>query len=1634
VKALSRIASSLSRSGAVRNQRRAAATRDASLTSNGSGAPSRNTRLAAFVLGVVALAVLAFAPAALANEVVRYIGPELSTGEFGRGSLGGEFNEPRGVGANTTGVGAPMGTTYVADDANNRVERFNAKGKFVSAWGMDVIASTVDERQRLVVSATAGTYTLSFDGSTTAPLNFDASSFSIEQALGGLSSVGGLGNIQVPFIQSTAQGRVIAFEGSLAAADQPQITVDTSQLAGTAKVTTIADGAATTASTGTGFEVCTVAAQCKAGAASGGDGTVAGNGALNRPQAVAVDGDTGWVYVSDRDNSRINVYDAAGSFLFSVGRDVEEPDGGAAVEICGDVGGDVCRQGDGGSGPGEIGSTTTAGTLGIAVSPPDGNAATGTVFLADSQNRRVNTYALDGTSPASFGSSANFGSTQPRHVAVDSRGIVYASDSNIGGEVDRYDSLDANGGGVGFLASIPASVNEVQILHFEGFNNFGDSYSLSCPNGAQTEVVDWFVNGSGPSEAARVLKDACGAENIVLDGSPNEMKVTFVGAFGSTDVPTTSCTIVAAAPGASCFATTEAQGLTSTLNAGSTAGLAVDPDADGAGSDEDILYALRAFSVSGSGSATVQQLGPVNDPGLTAPPTDTDDVHGTGAGFSAAVNGLGLDDSSGRLFVPATGDLAGTGQAHRVYVIGPALPSPSVTMNAVTTKTDSTATLSAIVDPKGGFVRCSFEYSTEIGFADSNEVTAPGCTSFGPDAGSQAVSQVVTGLEPNTRYYARLTVTRTFDPSLVTTSPYKEFFTSSVPPVVTDVGAVQVADTSARMVGTIDPRNSSTGYVFEYGTTPGLGSSTAPLGIGGGATPITVSQVVGGLSPDTTYFFRLVATNAFGSTPSAQKTLHTRVDAPPPANPGNCANEALREEQSSTFLPDCRAYEMVTPTDKNQGGAAGRGGFGGEEYLASVSLDGNAVAFCTASLFGEPPSHMNGACAPYISHRGDGGWSTMYPFPEFCQLDAVNGGQGGATGFLAPQSFDRIAVVVPDLASCPFSPLLPGASFPSPNLYRVDLTADPFGLDLLSPNSTAASPTGPALEPLGGSHDFSHVLYGSYINQTPDSPPQATFLKLYDWEEAGQGGCVQPGGCLELVSVAPDGQPFTTPSGIPGLSRDVATTVLETPVSADGERIYFQNPSDSYGCFNTGCELYLRENGEETIHVSASECTSACGGGSSSALFRWGSESGDKALFLSCAKLTDASSEGKSCSPSSQSPNISEDLKLYRWDRNAVAGHRLVDLTIDGESADGTQPRAVDVIGASSDTAADPDSNAAPGNTVYFVAQSQLVAGEHLTVPGEGDGLKLYRWRWNGGGPSVDYLGRYLPSQYNGEAHSESHLAEEPNADRLHIRVTPDGRYLAIQTKLALDPAGDRDSDADLYRWDEAGGWLCISCQLPGAPSAGHVTGFSPHLAYNSFVFHELGGNVPEHTISDDGKRIFFTTPDALVPEDINGEGGCPGEPPSVAAIPILIYPCQDVYEWHDGTVSLLSSGTGSRAAILIGATADSRDVIFGTPQRLLGWDRDTQPDIYDARVGGGFPEPPPQPPTCEGEACRGQGTAAPGGPGAGTAVFEGPGDQTKPQPKPCKRGFVKRHGKCVKKKRQHKRQRATNNDRRAGR
>jgi hypothetical protein len=176
-------------------------------------------------------------------------------------------------------------------------------------------------------------------------------------------------------------------------------------------------------------------------------------------------------------------------------------------------------------------------------------------------------------------------------------------------------------------------------------------------------------------------------------------------------------------------------------------------------------------------------------------------------------------------------------------------------------------------------------------------------------------------------------------------------------------------------------------------------------------------------------------------------------------------------------------------------------------------------------------------------------------------------------------------------------------------------------------------------------------------------------------------------------------------------------------------------------------------------------------------------------------------------------------------------------------------------------------------------------------------------------------------------------------------QLSADGTVLALSTTAPLLPE-DTDGALDIYRYDLAAEELTLL--TPG--SGGRPAGFP--APEESMVLVEPADR-PFRAITPDGSRIFFTSSEPLVSQDRNA--------------------VDDVYEWHDGALSLVSSGAAeSGGSFFDGVTADGATAFFNTADTLLPRDRDGGArDIYAARIGGGFPEPAAPSPGCEGEACR---------------------------------------------------------------
>jgi streptogramin lyase len=174
--------------------------------------------------------------------------------------------------------------------------------------------------------------------------------------------------------------------------------------------------------------------------------------------------------------------------------------------------------------------------------------------------------------------------------------------------------------------------------------------------------------------------------------------------------------------------------------------------------------------------------------------------------------------------------------------------------------TNTEATLNGLVNPDGGATNYYFQYGTTTSYgSNTGEVSA------GSSVGSKAVSQAVSGLAQNTTYHYR---TVAVSGGAARYGEDTTFMTLGVPTATTDA-PLAVSGTGAILEGDVNPHGVSTTYHFEYGTSEAYGTSVpVPDGsIGGVFESVAESfDVIGKLEPQKTYHYRIVATNAYGTT------------------------------------------------------------------------------------------------------------------------------------------------------------------------------------------------------------------------------------------------------------------------------------------------------------------------------------------------------------------------------------------------------------------------------------------------------------------------------------------------------------------------------------------------------------------------------------------------------------------------------------------------------------------------------------------------------------------------------------------------------------------------------------------------
>ncbi len=123
--------------------------------------------------------------------------------------------------------------------------------------------------------------------------------------------------------------------------------------------------------------------------------------------------------------------------------------------------------------------------------------------------------------------------------------------------------------------------------------------------------------------------------------------------------------------------------------------------------------------------------------------------------------------------------------------------------------------------------------------------------------------------------------------------------TPAAPVVTTTTGAL-VSNSTAAVNGRVTPNGAQTTYWYEYGSTTALGTRTTPQALGSGFSAITAPVFITGLSPNTTYYFRLSARNAYGTVNGDTFTFTTNSTPPPQGNAPTTRSSAATSVSRTT--------------------------------------------------------------------------------------------------------------------------------------------------------------------------------------------------------------------------------------------------------------------------------------------------------------------------------------------------------------------------------------------------------------------------------------------------------------------------------------------------------------------------------------------------------------------------------------------------------------------------------------------------------------------------------------------------------------------------------------------------------------
>jgi hypothetical protein len=712
-----------------------------------------------------------------------------------------------------------------------------------------------------------------------------------------------------------------------------------------------------------------------------------------------------------------------------------------------------------------------------------------------------------------------------------------------------------------------------------------------------------------------------------------------------------------------------------------------------------------------------------------------------------------------------------------------------------------------------------------------------------------------------------------------------------IPPAITDQFSVGVGSTSATLRAKINPRFwDDTRFYLEFGTADCDTTECQQVPPAPGALltdqivnkPLTSSGgLLNGLTPGTSYHYRFVAESTGGGpVVGPDRTFTTSAVAP--KQPACAGNQAFRPGPAA-FLPDCRAYEMVSPVNKNGADISLVFNSSGDPAgLDQAATSGDRLTYSAFRAFGNVESAPY--TSQYLAQRTGSGWLSNGISPPRRGPSIYGGGFGLDSQYKAFSPDLCKGWLLQDSALS----LAEGSVPATPNVYRRDVCQGGYSAlaPLAPPVLGKPSDFLPEVQGIAADGFISVVLANGKLTNNA-----AVVTQAYESSRSG----------LRLVCILPNRTALKTPCSagarnLGGAHADRSAS-LSHAISEDGSKIYWTDG------VNDG-PLYVRVNHNETIAVS-----------DGAAQFWTGSADGTKALYSEKGQLFEFDLESESSTPiaggfkgllgasddASKGYFVStEELddgasadqpNLYRYEAGAPPVFEFI-ATLSKTDADGGNqvPAPVATFPIRDTSRVTPD-----GEAVTFMSTARLTGYDNTDISSGEANTNVYIYRAGSDTLACVSCNPTGSRAAGRDVKREANLSvsfwvsgQIPVAEnQLHFPrvLSDDGTRLFFESFDGL-VSRDTNSQLDVYEWEASGSGNCTAA----AP------GF--HDSLGGCVNLISSGESPQPSelvdSSADGRDVFFKTASSLLPQDpglidiydARADGGFPlPEPPPAPCV-----------------------------------------------------------------------------------------------------------------------------------------------------